>query len=113
MLLLVLALWKRGGVTAWMSVRSIGAFARDTYATARAKTSRRGFSFVLGRRLTGRGAGGRARRARVLGRRTPVNPPSLTGRRPDASATSLCARWSGAREAGVSGGSGLEHDRRA
>ena len=42
-----------------------------------------------------------------------MNPPSLTGRRPDASATSLCARWSGAREAGVSGGSGLEHDRRA
>jgi len=88
---------------------------RDT-RRRRAKTSPfdEGFlSFVLGRLSTGRGAGGRARRARVLGRRTPVNPPSLTGRRPDASATSLCARWSGAREAGVSGGSGLEHDRRA
>lgn len=121
MLLLVLALWKRvdwcNGVLL-MSVRSIGGiYDEGDTRRRRAKTSRRfeGFlSFVLGRRRgTGRGAGGRARRARVLGRRTPVNPPSLTGRRPDASATSLCARWSGAREAGVSGGSGLEHDRRA
>ena len=43
MLLLVLALWKRGGVTAWMSVRSIGAFARDTYATARENVATRVF----------------------------------------------------------------------
>lgn len=114
MLLLVLALWKRGGVTAWMSVRSIGGIYDEGYTTTRENVATRVFfrSF-LEDVSTGRGAGGRARRARVLGRRTPVNPPSLTGRRPDASATSLCARWSGAREAGVSGGSGLEHDRRA
>jgi hypothetical protein len=38
-----------------------------------------------------------------------VNPPSLTGRRPDASATSLrLVAWSSG--AGVSGGSGLERD---
>ena len=43
MLLLVLALWKRGGVTAWMSVRSIGAFARDTYATTRENVATRVF----------------------------------------------------------------------
>ena len=108
MLLLVLALWKRGGVTAWMSVRSIGGIYDEGYTTTRENVATRVFfrSF-LEDVSTGRGAGGRARRARVLGRRTPVNPPSLTGRRPDASATSLCARWSGAREAGVSGGRGL------
>ena len=112
MLLLVLALWKRGGVTAWMSVRSIGGIYDEGYTTTRENVATRVFfrSWKTSRRD---GARVGARRARVLGRRTPVNPPSLTGRRPDASATSLCARWSGAREAGVSGGSGLEHDRRA
>ena len=96
MLLLVLALWKRGGVTAWMSVRSIEGIYDEGYTTTRENVATRVFfrSF-LEDVSTGRGAGGRARRARVLGRRTPVNPPSLTGRRPDASATSLCAvEWS-------------------
>ena len=54
---------------------------------------RRDEGFLFQRSDDGRGAGGRARRAREA--RTPVNPPSLTGRRPDASATSLrLVEWS-------------------
>ena len=54
---------------------------------------RRDEGFLFQRSDDGRGAGGRARRAREA--RTPVNPPSLTGRRPDASATSLrLVAWS-------------------
>jgi hypothetical protein len=53
--------------------------------------SRRGFSFSEVGRRAGRGWA----RAAALEARTPVNPPSLTGRRPDASATSLRAvEWS-------------------
>jgi hypothetical protein len=53
--------------------------------------SRRGFSFSEVGRRAGRGWA----RAAALEARTPVNPPSLTGRRPDASATSLrLVEWS-------------------
>jgi hypothetical protein len=68
MLLLVLALWKRGGVTAWMSVRSIGAFARDTYATARENVATRVF---FRSRKTSHGTGrGWARAASARSRKT-------------------------------------------
>jgi hypothetical protein len=55
------------------------------------------FSFVATRVFSevGRRAGRGWARAAALEARTPVNPPSLTGRRPDASATSLrLVEWS-------------------
>ena len=53
--------------------------------------SRRGFSVSEVGRRAGRGWA----RAAALEARTPVNPPSLTGRRPDASATRLrLVEWS-------------------
>jgi len=42
-LLLVLALWKRGGVTAWMSVRSIGGIYDEGYTTTRENVATRVF----------------------------------------------------------------------
>lgn len=61
----------------------------------------RGFRLAEGgekKKRRGSSAGGR--RAR---RRTPVNPPSLTGRRPAAVATSLRGAWGGGRGGRASG----------
>ena len=73
--------------------------AKRTFFSLRASLRDETEGFLSSRVSDGTGRG-RARAAGARGGRTPVNPPSLTGRRPEARATSLRARWSRARGAG-------------